>query len=126
MTGHDLLKGFTSDILGTAVLLAINLPMLLTVSVLWGAHLSGNRWLKRMVGAVGVLAIGTAVGMMVYGSIDDRGIAWLLPPPFLVGFWAWSGSFLCVTKGLGLRAKAWASAIPETSVRLADRGVSNV
>ncbi len=113
MTGHDLLEGFTSDILGTAVLLAINLPMLMTVSVLWGARLSRKRWLRRMVGAVGVLAIGTAVGMMVYGSIDNRSVAWLLPPPFLVGFWAWSGSFLCVTKDLGLRAKEWASAIPQ-------------
>ena len=113
MTGHDLLQGFTSDILGTAVLLVINLPMLMTVSVLWGARLSRNRWLRRMVGAVGVLAIGCAVGMMVYGSIDNRSVAWLFPLPFLVGFWAWSGSFLCVTKGLRLRAREWASAIPD-------------
>ncbi|MYG81199.1 MAG: hypothetical protein F4187_05255 [Gemmatimonadetes bacterium] len=126
MTGYDVLKGFTSDIFGTAVLLAINLPMLMTVSMLWGARLSCDRWLRRMVGAVGVLAIGCAVGVMVYGSIDSGSVAWLFPFPFLVGSWAWAGSFLFVTQGLRLRAKEWESATPETRVRLADRGVSNV
>ena len=126
VTGYDLLKG-TSDIIGTAVLLATNLPMLLTVSVLWGARLARNRWLRRMVGAVGVAAIGCAVGIMVWGSIENASVAWLFPfPPLLVGFWAWAGSFLCVTRGLWLRAKEWTSAIPEASVRLADRGMSNV
>lgn len=110
--GYQLLNEITGDIpdADTALLVALNLPMLMTVPVLWGARLSCTRWVRRLVGTVGVLVIGSVVGVIVYGSIDSGSMVWLLPPPFLAGFWAWTASFLCVARGLGLRAKAWASA----------------
>ncbi len=104
--GYDLI----TDIADTALVLVVNLPMLMTVPVLWGARISCNRWVRRLVGVAGVSAIGTVVGGMIYGSIENGSIAWLLPPPFRMGFWAWTASFLCVARGLRLRAKAWASA----------------
>ncbi len=113
MSGYDVLKELTGDFPDAVLFLVLNLPMLMTVPVLWGARLACNRWLSRIVGALGVLVIGCAVGIMVYGSIDNGSIAWLLPPPFLVGFWAWTASFLCVAKGLRLRLNEWASATPE-------------
>ncbi len=106
--GYDLLRDIADP--GSALVLVVNLPMLMTVPVLWGARISCNRWFRRLVGVAGVSAIGTVVGVMIYGSIENGSIAWLLPPPFRMGFWAWTASFLCVARGLRLRAKAWASA----------------
>lgn len=111
LTGQDMLGEMARGLPDSTLVLAVNLPMLMTVSVLWGARISGNRWFRRLVGAAGVTAIGGLAGVMVYGSIENGSISWLLSPlPIRMGFWAWTVSFLCVARGLRLRAKAWASA----------------
>ncbi len=110
LTGQDMLREMAGGLPDSALVLALNLPMLMTVSVLWGARTSGNRWFRRFVGAAGVTAIGTVAGVMIYGAIENGSISWLPATPFRMGFWAWTASFLCVARGLRLRAKAWASA----------------
>lgn len=111
--GHELLRELTGNLPDAALLLLLNGAMVMTVPVLWSARFSRNRWLKRCVGAVGVSAFGLVVVGMVYGSIQNGSIDWLLPPPILAGFWTWSASFLCVANALRLRAKDWASAKPK-------------
>ena len=105
--GYDMFGEMTGDLFGAALFLVMNLAMVMTAPVLWRARLSRNRWLRRLVGAVGVTAVGAVVAGMVWGSIDTGGIGWLFPYPFLVGFWTWTASFLCVAKALRLRAKEW-------------------
>ena len=110
--GYELIGELTGDLPDAVLLLAMNLAMVMTVPVLRRARLSRKRWLRRWVGAVGVGAAGMAVAIMVYGSIETGGVGWLSPYPFLVGFWTWTASFLCVAKALRLRAKEWRSASP--------------
>ncbi len=113
MYGFDLVREIIEDLPGTTPVLLVNLAMIATVPVFGRARLSSNRWLRRTLGAVGVLALLWAFGGLVYGSIQRGGIGWLLSdPPLLVGFWAWSGSFLCVAKALGLRASESRAASP--------------
>lgn len=111
--GFDLVREIIEDLPGTTPVLLVNLAMIATVPVFWRPRSFRNRWLRRTLGAVGVLALLWAFGGLVYGSIQRSGIGWLLSdPPLLVGFWAWSGSFLCVAQALRLRASESRSASP--------------
>ncbi|MDE2875588.1 MAG: hypothetical protein OXU69_01705 [Gemmatimonadota bacterium] len=108
--GYELLRELTGDLPDAVMFLVMNLAMVMTVPVLRRGRPSRRRWLGRWVGAVGVGAVGLAVVAMVWGSIETGGVGWLFPPPFLVGFWTWTASFLCVARALRLRAKEWRSA----------------
>lgn len=98
------------DLPGAAVFLVANLAMAMTPAALRRGRPSRARWLRRWVGAVGACGMGMVVTVAVWGSISNGGVGWLLPPPPWVGFYAWTASFLCVAKGLGLRAREWTSA----------------
>ncbi len=93
-----------------AILLFSNLAMLLTVPVLWRAPVCAKRWFWRSVGAVGAAWIVSLTPGWVLGSILSGDMSELLPPLFTVGFWTWTGSYICVAAALRLRAKDGASA----------------
>ena len=51
MSGYDVLKELTGDFPDAVLFLVLNLPMLMTVPVLWGARLACNRCEGRDVGS---------------------------------------------------------------------------
>ena len=113
--GYQMLEEMTVDIPGAVILVALNMPMLMTLPMLWGTRLSSSRWVRRLVGIVSVLIIGWLGVGLIWGSIERGSVTWLFPPPLREGFWAWAASFPCVARGLRLRAKAWASARARTA-----------
>lgn len=82
----------------------VNLLMFMTVPALMGWRLSCNRWLRRVLVAVGVS--GLCVGVWWTASYATK-------VPLLAGYWTWSASFVCVAAALWLRAKEWAPATPK-------------
>lgn len=108
--GQELLVYVLLDMPDGVPFLLMNLAMIMSVPALWGSRVSCNRWLRRFLGAVGMCGLGMAVGNLGYGSSQTGGIGWLTDPTLLVGFWAWSASFVCVAAALRSRAKEWAPA----------------
>ena len=75
----------TVDIPGAVILVALNMPMLMTLPMLWGARLSSSRWVRRLVGIVSVLIIGWLGVGLIWGSIERGSVTWLFPPPVAGG-----------------------------------------
>ena len=112
MTGHrafhDLhLGGF--PIVESLPVGLVNLAMLMTVPALWGWRLSCNRWLRRLLGAVGLSGLCFGVGWAAYG----------MDAPLLAGYWTWSASHVCVAAALWWHAREWAPATPKRVVCIA-------
>ena len=115
MTGHRALHDLNLGglpIVESLPVGLVNLAMLMTVPALWGWRGSCNRWLRRMLGAMGVSGLCFGVGWAAYG----------LDAPLLAGYWTWSASHLCVAAALWWRAREWAPATPKTGVCIAKGG----
>ncbi|MYC89446.1 MAG: hypothetical protein F4X22_14600 [Gemmatimonadales bacterium] len=95
------------------VVLLLNLPMLMTLPVLWRSRRWKVPWL--LIGAVGVGTLG--FGILSLGwpptiMADGAGGPGYLGP----GYWAWSASCVCAAAALWLRRRNWASARPTNGV----------
>ena len=111
-----------------ATLLALG-PNLLMVVTLLGVSRSGrswDRWLRRLLGFVGLVLLLIGVANLLWpASVSLNGgppFHWPAPSPgtgtvhfqaFLgMGYWAWAVSFACAAAALWIRNREWASAEP--------------
>ncbi len=100
---------------GAAVLLP-NLPLLMTLPTLLGSRRPDRRWLRWVLGGMGVVQLG--LGMLRVFSpapFPYEGAAVALQYPG-AGYWLWSGSFAFAAAALWLRRRDWATARPKTSI----------
>ena len=107
--GHEMLRDIMLDIRDEWPLTLVNLAMIMTVPALWGARLACNRWLRRLLGTVGVCST-AAVAYATVHVLATGGLTDLAGHGFFAGWWAWGASYICVANALRLRAKQWAPA----------------
>ena len=110
--GHDLFRDIYLDVRDEWPLTLVNVAFLMTVPALWGARVSCNRWLRRILGTVGVCTVGMAA-FSTWALLIEGGLAELRSVSFLAGVWTWGASYICVANGLRLRAGERAPAEPE-------------
>ena len=102
--GHEMLRDIMLDIRDEWPLTLVNLAMIMTVPALWGARLACNRWLRRLLGTVGVCST-AAVAYATGHVLATGGLTDLAGHGFFAGWWAWGASYICVANALRLRAK---------------------
>ena len=100
---------------GAAVLLP-NLPLLMTLPTLLGSRRPDRRWLRWVLGGMGVVLPG--LGMLRVFSpapfpYPEAAVALQYPG---AGYWLWSGSFAFAAAALWLRGRSWAAEGPANPV----------
>lgn len=101
--------------LGAAVVLP-NLPLLMTLPTLLGSRRPDRRWLRWVLGGMGVVLPG--LGMLRVFSpapfpYEEAAVALQYPG---AGYWLWSGSFAFAAAALWLRGRSWAAEGPVNPV----------
>ncbi|WP_420449588.1 hypothetical protein [Candidatus Palauibacter sp.] len=105
-TGYEFLWSMSMISGGFLAVLVLNLPMLLTVSALWHARLWQWRWLGRISGAVGILALGNGLSNLfspppILNGIGGDVLALEYPG---AGYWLWSAAYVLVALALWFRS----------------------
>ncbi len=113
--GYEVFRDMILDIGEEWSLTMFNVPMVITVAALWGARLSCNRWLRRVLGIVGTCSLGVLLSAIAYRLVSF-GLTDLWQQRFFAGCWTWSASYLCVANALRLRAQEYAPAKAEEGV----------
>lgn len=101
--------------IGAAVLLP-NLPMLMTLPVLLGSRRPDRRWLRWILGGMGVVNLGLGMFRVFSPSpfpYEEGAVAFSTPG---AGYWLWSASFAFAAAALWLRSRSWAADGPTKSV----------
>lgn len=113
-SGYEFLSSMLMISGGFVAVLALNLPMALTVSALWRARLWQWRWLGRIAGAVGLLALANGLSNLLSPPLILNGIGGdvlALESPG-AGYWLWSAAYVSVAMALWFRSRQGASAHP--------------
>ncbi len=109
--------GLAMAMVGVPAVLLANLPMAMTLPALFGSRRPGRRWLRRVLGVMGVSGLGLGTSNLfrptiLYGIGGDP-IAFHYEG---LGCWLWAASFALAATALWLRDRNWATGKPEESV----------
>ena len=89
------------------------LAMLLAFPALLGMRLFRGRWVRWLVTGVGLWSVVSTISVTVK-LVSWYGVSWFVASD-LIGYWAWSLSFLCAAVGLWLRDRRKAPVMAEKS-----------
>ena len=106
--------------IGAAVLLP-NLPILMTLPTLLGSRRPDRRWLRWILGGMGVANLGLGMSRVFSPApfpYEEAAVAHQYPG---AGYWLWSASFALAAAALWLRGRNWAASGSAESV--AERAV---
>ena len=108
--------GLAMMVLGIPAMLLANLPMAMTLPALFGSRRPMRRWLRRVLGVMGVSGLGLGINNLfsptiLYGIGGDP----IASHYEGLGSWLWAASFALAATALWLRDRNWATGKPERS-----------